>query len=58
MDNLTLEWNDKFSGLYSWYEIQDLIAESEWDLPPQDLLDYYIYKNQNKKNLRIRSRIF
>ena len=42
MDNLTLEWNDKFSGLYSWYEIQDLIAESEWDLPPQDLLDYYI----------------
>jgi hypothetical protein len=48
MDNLTLEWNDKFSGLYSWYEIQDLIAELEWDLPPQDLLDYYIYNNQNK----------
>jgi hypothetical protein len=45
MVDLTLEWNDKFNSLYNWYEINDLIADSEWDLPPQDLLDSYIIKN-------------
>jgi len=51
MVDLTLEWNDKFNGLYTWYEINDLIADSEWDLPPQDLLDSYISKNiDNIKN--------
>ena len=43
MEYLTLEWNDKFTSPYDWYEIQDLIADSEWDLPPQDLLN--LYKN-------------
>lgn len=45
-----IEWNDKFSSLYTWYEIQDLISESEWDLPPQDLLDFYILTNLDKIN--------
>ena len=45
MADLTLEWNDKFTSLYNWYEINDLIADSEWDLPPEDLLSLYVAKN-------------
>ena len=48
MEYLTLEWNDKFTSPYDWYEIQDLIADSEWDLPPQDLLNLYIHLNKDK----------
>lgn len=43
-----IEWNDKFTSLYSWYEIHDLIAETEWDLPDSELLDLYIKDNVSK----------
>ena len=43
-----IEWNDKFNSLYSWYEIHDLIAETEWDLPDCELLDLYIKDNVSK----------
>ena len=43
-----IEWNDKFTSLYTWYEIHDLIAETEWDLPSSDLLDLYIKDNLSK----------
>lgn len=43
-----MEWNDKFTSLYTWYEIHDLIAETEWDLPSSDLLDLYINDNISK----------
>ena len=53
MEYITIEWNDKFSSPYDWYEIQDLISESEWDLPPQDLLNIYIHLNKDKINNHI-----
>lgn len=53
MEYITLEWNDKFTSPYDWYEIQDFIAESEWDLPPQDLLNIYVHLNKDKINNHI-----
>jgi hypothetical protein len=43
-----IEWNDKFNSFYNWYEINDLIAESEWDLVPDDLLIFYVNSHKDK----------
>jgi len=45
---IDIEWNDKFNSFYNWYEINDLIAESEWDLVPDDLLIFYVNSHKDK----------